>query len=291
MNTGMNNGKSYRLGLYEKAMPPRLSFAEKLAAAKGCGFDFVEMSIDESDEKLARLDMHAGEISEIHSAMDSEGIYLESICLSGHRKYPLGSRNENVRLRSLEIMRKAIELSYRLGIRCIQLAGYDVYYEESGADTREYFEDNLKTSVEYAEKFGVVLAFETMETPFMNTVAKALRYVNKIRSPYLKIYPDTGNITNSGADVEQDILAGKGEIVAAHLKETRPNVFREVKFGTGYVDFAGAARAYRSANVRKFLAEMWYAGDERWREEIAEANVYLRKFLDREFQACDITSV
>ena len=44
----------YELGLYEKAMPGYLSMAEKLRAAKKAGYDYVEMSIDETDEKLNR---------------------------------------------------------------------------------------------------------------------------------------------------------------------------------------------------------------------------------------------
>ena len=47
--------KHYQLGLYEKAMPGTLSWREKLEAAREAGFDFVEISIDETDQKLARL--------------------------------------------------------------------------------------------------------------------------------------------------------------------------------------------------------------------------------------------
>ena len=41
--------KSYTLGLYEKAMPKDLTWEEKLLAAKEAGYDFVEISIDETD--------------------------------------------------------------------------------------------------------------------------------------------------------------------------------------------------------------------------------------------------
>lgn len=50
------NMKNYTLGLYEKAMPETLSFKEKLKSARKAGFDFVELSIDETDAKLSRLD-------------------------------------------------------------------------------------------------------------------------------------------------------------------------------------------------------------------------------------------
>ena len=41
-------------------------------------------------------------------------------------------------------MEKALKLADELGIRIIQLAGYDVYYEEGDEETREYFRNNLK---------------------------------------------------------------------------------------------------------------------------------------------------
>ena len=44
------------LTVYEKAMPGSLTWQEKLVAAKSAGFDGVEISIDETDAKLARLD-------------------------------------------------------------------------------------------------------------------------------------------------------------------------------------------------------------------------------------------
>lgn len=47
--------KKYRIGLYEKAMPDELNWREKLICAKECGYDFVEISIDESEARLSRL--------------------------------------------------------------------------------------------------------------------------------------------------------------------------------------------------------------------------------------------
>ena len=41
--------RAYTLGLYEKAMPSDLTWKEKLETAKAAGYDFVEISIDETD--------------------------------------------------------------------------------------------------------------------------------------------------------------------------------------------------------------------------------------------------
>ena len=48
--------KQVPLGIYEKALPAGECWLERLQLAKQLGFDFVEMSVDETDERLARLD-------------------------------------------------------------------------------------------------------------------------------------------------------------------------------------------------------------------------------------------
>ena len=277
--------KKYAIGLYEKAMPPSLSWREKLAFAKEAGYDFVEISIDEKDEKLARLDWTADERLELVRTMKEVGLPIRSMCLSGHRKYPLGAPDPEVRARGMEIMEKAIILADDLGIRIIQLAGYDVYYGESSAQTKAWFLENLKKATEMAAVRGIMMGFETMETDFMNTVWKSMYYVDAVGSPYLGVYPDSGNLTNaavsSGGNVLDDLWSGRGHIVALHLKETVPGVFREVPFLTGHVDFkAVIARAW-AMGIRRYVTEMWYIGnDDTWAEDIRFACREMSKLLD-----------
>lgn len=278
--------RAYTLGLYEKAMPSGLSWKEKLTEAKQAGFDFVEISIDETDAKLARLDMTAHERAELVRTMAEVGLPIRSMCLSGHRKYPLGHPDPEVRRRSMEIMEKAILLADDLGVRIIQLAGYDVYYEEGTAETRRLFEENLRRAALLAARHGVLMGFETMETPFMNTVEKAMRYVREVDSAYLGVYPDLGNITNAahvyGTDVLEDIRSGHGHLHAMHLKETVDGVYREVPFGTGHVDFESGIRTAWECGVRRFVTEFWYVGAEDWRADLMQACGMMRAILDRQ---------
>lgn len=137
----MGNRK-YLLGMYEKSMPNSLSIREKLEMVKTTGFDWLEISIDETDEKLSRLDWSEEEINEVKNAIDETGIKIRTMCLSGHRKYPLGSLNDETAEKSLEIMKKAVLFADKLNISIIQLAGYDVYYEESNEETRKRFLKN-----------------------------------------------------------------------------------------------------------------------------------------------------
>ena len=278
--------KGYTLGLYEKAMPGSLTWKEKLLAAKSAGYDFVEISIDETDEKLSRLEMTGQERLELVRLMAETGIPIRTMCLSGHRKYPLGSSDPQVCGRGMEIMQKAIQLADDLGVRIIQLAGYDVYYEESSLETKKRFLTNLKKAVNMAERTGVLLGFETMENEFMNTVEKAMKYVTLVGSSYLNVYPDIGNITNAAhtykTDVLEDLYIGKGHLVAMHLKETVPGRFREIPYGTGHVDFENAVHTAWELGIRKYVTEFWYTGSDAWAEDLKSASKMFRKILDDE---------
>lgn len=280
--------RDYLLGMYEKAVPADITWEERLRVAGESGFDYVEISVDESDARLARLEWTASERRDLVRTMGEVGVPVRSMCLSGHRKYPFGATDPEVRARSLEIMQKAVELACDLGVRTIQLAGYDVYYEQGTDDTRRWFAENLARAVEMAAREGVLLGFETMETPFMDTVEKAMRYVDLVGSPYLGVYPDMGNLTNAsflyGVSVADDMRTGAGHLIAAHCKETIAGHYREIPFGTGTTDYDGALDVLVAEGVRRYVAEFWYVGSEAWREDARFAADYVRGKIDAAFE-------
>ena len=252
------------LGIYEKALPKMLSWPERLALAKSCGFDFVEMSVDESDERLSRLTWDKKQRTELVGAMLESGIAIPSMCLSAHRRFPFGSRDDAVRSRAREIMTQAIQLARDLGIRTIQLAGYDVYYEQQDEGTKQRFAEGLAWAVESAAAAQVMLAVEIMDTPFMNSITKWKVWEQQIASPWFSVYPDVGNLTAWGNNVDDELRLGIDRIAAIHLKDTYPvtdtcaGQFRDVPFGDGCVDFVGLFKTLKKLNYRgSFLIEMW----------------------------------
>ena len=134
---------------------------------------------------------------------------------------------------------------------------------------------------------GIMMGFETMETDFMNTVWKSMYYVDAVGSPYLGVYPDSGNLTNaakaSGGNVLDDMYAGRGHIVALHLKEKVPGVFREVPFLTGHVDFPAVIERAWNLGIRRYVTEMWYVGnDDTWADDIRFACRSMSDILNRQ---------
>lgn len=269
---------TYRIGLYEKATPSELTWEERLESAKEAGYDYIEMSVDETDMRMSRLDWDDEQIYDLLAAQKKVGLPIETICFSAQRKYPLGSKIWEREAK--ELLRKGVIFARKLGIRIIQTQGYDCYYEETSDETtRERFYRNLEEGTMFAASHGVMLAMETMENDFMNTVEKAMYSVNRVNSPYLQVYPDIGNISNATKDVTGDLMTGKGHIAAAHLKETVPGKFREIPYGTGQVDFPAAIAQLYELGVRRYVSECWYCGEANWREIIKDN----RRFLDDQF--------
>ncbi|MBT8354848.1 MAG: L-ribulose-5-phosphate 3-epimerase [Desulfofustis sp.] len=253
-----------KLGIYEKALPPGISWEKRLAIGEKLGFHFVEISVDETDERLARLEWTLEERKDFCRAVMESPLTVPTMCLSGHRRFPLGSRDPDTRAQALNIMEKAVRFAVDTGVRTIQLAGYDVYYEESDSDTRKWYLENMQKCLDMAAREQVMLAMEIMDHPFMNSILKFINMKQLLNSPWFTVYPDIGNLSAWGNDVPEELLLGFPQIVALHLKDTlavtsdHPGTFKEVDFGNGCVDFPGAFTKLKELGYAgPFLIEMW----------------------------------
>lgn len=252
------NLQDNRIGIYEKAIPNRFDWEDKIKIAKEAGFDFIEISVDESEDRLSRLDWDQETRSNLLALLTKNNITIDSMCLSGHRLYPFGSANDETRKRAYEIMDKALILANDLHIKTIQLAGYDVYYEESTELSIKRFIDGLKYSAKKAEQQGIMLSIEIMDTPFIGTITKGLEFVKIVNSPNLELYPDLGNLSRWCDSPSDELEKGIDVITAIHLKDTQPGKFKCVPFGEGTVEFETLFNKLKDLNYQKsFLIEMW----------------------------------
>lgn len=279
--------RKHKLGIYEKALPKQISWQDRLSIAKACGFDFVEISIDETDERLARLDWSKKERLALVKAIVNTGVTIPSMCLSGHRRFPFGSRDEATRRKAYDIMEKAIQFAVDTGIRTIQLAGYDVYYEEQDEGTIERFQQGLEWAVERAASHQVTLAVEIMDTQFMSSISRWKKWDEIIKSPWFTVYPDLGNLSAWNDNVAEELKLGIDKISAIHLKDTYKvtdscaGQFRDVPFGEGCVDFVHCFKTLAELNYRgAFLIEMW---TEKADEPIAEI-IQARRWIEQKMQ-------
>jgi len=250
------------VGLYEKALPGHWSWDRRLAGAAEAGYNYVEISIDESAERLARLKWPAAEKAALRRAIAGSGVPLRTMCLSGHRKYPLGSRSPQARARAEAIMRDAIEFAVDVGVRIVQIAGYDVFYEESDAGTAARFVEGLQRAAEWAGQAGVMLALENVDVPLSESICRCMEIVRQVNSLWFQIYPDMANTAAAGYDPVAELAPCAGHLVAVHVKDSLPRVIRRVPFGSGIVPFEPVFRVLADQGYRGLLTiEMW-ADDE-----------------------------
>ena len=181
-----------------------------------------------------------------------------TMCLSGHRKYPLGSREPEVRRRSLSVLRQAVEFGSDIGLRIIQLAGYDVFYEPSDETTRALFLDGLQCGVRWAGQAGVMLGLENVDVPIVESVGKLLQVVRTINSPWLRLYPDMANLLAAGYHPPGELRQAAGYLVAVHVKDGLPRIIRGVPFEQGHVPLAETFQAMADTGFwGPMTVEMW----------------------------------
>ena len=156
------------LGIYEKALrsgPLAVSgnrvdgeawrvFLDQVPHA---GFSFLDLSIDESPEREARLDWDAGQCRTVRRAAEAAGTDIGGICLSVHRRIGPGSADPAVRRRAREVMARGLQVCHDLGVPVIQLAGYYCYYEDPNPDAERWYAQLLADAVPLAARLGGVM--------------------------------------------------------------------------------------------------------------------------------------
>lgn len=179
-----------------------------------------------------------------------------------------------VREQAFVIMEKAIILAYKLGIRCIQMAGYNVYYEPQSQETHLRFIEGMKKASKMVERAGVMLGVEIMDTSYLNSLSKFEILKREIPSPYFTAYPDVGNISGWNYDVCTELKLSQNHIVQIHLKDTLKvsdtckGQFRDLVIGEGEVDFPAIFKTLVEMDYSAPLViEMW-AQDVHWLENM-----------------------
>lgn len=255
----MNKFAKQPIGIYEKGLPYSISWKERLLMAKRIGFDYIELSIDEDEERIARLDWSASQKRELQTMAQDLQIPIFSLCLSAHRKYSLGSTDPSTRKKGRDILAKAIDFSCELDIRYIQIMGYWVFYEPISPASRDLFLEGLYCGTRQAAQQGIMLGIENVESrKHIGSIEQAMEYVKLINSPWFQLYSDFANLYALGFDVPSELKKGKGHFIAMHVKDAEPNQVRRIPFGQGCVDFLTSFNSLAELNFQgPFLIEMW----------------------------------
>ncbi|RRD51434.1 L-ribulose-5-phosphate 3-epimerase [Arachnia propionica] len=248
-----------QLGIYEKALIGIEDWTRFFAQVPEAGFSFVDLSIDESPERAARLDWDRDIRRRVRRAAEDTGTRIGGLCLSLHRRVMPGSRDPEIRRQAAEVYRKGIRLAADLGVSVLQVAGYYAHYEEPDEGARQRWIDSLMAALPQAAHEGVILAVENVDGTDITSVPDVMDIVDLARSPWLQCYPDVGNIAGHGGSSGPELAACEGHLVALHVKDVLPGQPRRVPFGTGIADFDQAfAELHRQEWSGRVMLEMWH---------------------------------
>jgi len=246
------------LGIYEKALRWTGDWGQLFTDARAAGFSFVDLSVDETPERRARLEWTAKTRREVRAAAEREGIQLGGVCLSVHRAVGPGSADPAVRAEADRIFEQGIDLCHDLGIPVLQVAGYYAYYEDRDAGQRERYVASLRRAIPKAARAGVLLGIENVDGNDVSSISRGMNIVREIDSPWLQMYPDVGNIAEQQLDEIEELRAGEGHMLAIHLKDVRVREPRRVPMGEGIANFPKAfAELVRQGWSGRMMIEMW----------------------------------
>lgn len=273
------------IGVYEKALCSSDSWEALFTQVRQAGFTFIDLSVDESPERMARLEWSASQRRAVRRAAETTGVQLGGLCLSAHRKVGPASADPKIREQALHMLLAGIDLCADLGIPVLQVAGYYAYYEPAHPRAREYYLQLLRVGAARASIQGVLLGIENVDGTDITSIRAALSICDDVGSAYLQLYPDIGNLAEQQLDVVAELAAGQGRMVAMHAKEVLPGQPRRVPMGQGSVPWPEAfGELARQQWTGRLMLEMW---NDDAADSVAKAAL-AREFLEQQIQAAGI---
>ena len=270
--------EKYTFGIYEKALQAD-SWEKMFSDAANSGYTYFELSIDETDRRIERLDWDLGKRLEVLQTAKNQNIEIFSANLSGQRRFPMGSADKVVEEKSMIMLEKGINLCVDMGIRVLLLSGFDVYYETSTTETKKRYVENLFRGSKLAERSGVMLGIEPVEGNIMS-VKQAVEIVNQVQSPWLQVYPDVANLAAMGFNPVEELAAGSGHSIGLHIRDAKEGTSYNIPIGTGIVDFKGVfEQLKKNAYGGPIIIELWNEDNPDYLSIIQNEREYLEKIL------------
>jgi L-ribulose-5-phosphate 3-epimerase len=153
---------------------------------------------------------------------------------------------------------RSIELAADLGVKVIQVMGYDAFYEPSTESTQACYLEGLREGIHWASTAGIMLGLENGDHELVDSVEKTMRFVKILNSPWFQAYPDIGNMTAAGYSPLEQLPLAAGHLLGLHVKDTRPGELRGVPLEHGIVPFMETFRLLaRMSFTGPLVIEMW----------------------------------
>ena len=195
---------------------------------------------------------------EIETMTPGLAMYMKELCIENKVDVAVLGCYLNLGNPDPQQLAKIVE-KYKAHIRFASVLGCAVVGTETGAVNTEYkfepanhseealeiFIKNLRPVVDYAEKFGVILAIEPVYKHIVYTIERARKVLDAINSPNLQIIFDAVNVLSVDNIKDQDEIIQKAfdllgnDIAIIHAKDfvVENNDIVSVAAGTGGLNY------------------------------------------------------
>jgi len=218
--------------------------------AKEIGFDGVEYCI--GDNYADSLLWQADGAEKLKALADAAGIEISSLSPGVFSSRHPAVDDPEKRAEGRKLLTHVIEVCPPLDTKAILAPMFPRDFNEWSDEKWQSLIDGLKPLAEVAEKHEVVLALETMFNADQISMV-----VDSIGSPCVKVYYDTGNLTNRGYDAPAEIRQLGDRMGMIHAKDTDRKML-----GEGGVDFKGVSDAIRDIGYDGYIVLETPVGDD-----------------------------
>jgi len=207
-----------------------------LAVAKRCGLDGIEIEAGGAKDQLECSDAELQK--QFLAESEKTGVVLSSICMGLCNSNPIFSDP-----RAKSWLEQTIDANAAMGAKPILVAFFGSGNMKGKKDAQAKTIEVMKSVAERAEKKGVVLGLENTLSAEEN-----IEIVDKVGSPFVRVYYDIGNSYGGGYDVPKEIRTlGTKYICEIHFKDGNSLL------GKGRIDMAAVGQAVREIGYEGWI--------------------------------------
>ena len=222
-------------GLVFDMVSADLSYPDRFKLVRDSGFAVVQ-ALTEPDQRKAE---------QMKQAAEAAGVRIDSVMNVDHWQYPLSSSDASVVEKSLAGMRTSLHNAKLWGADTVLLVPAVVNPQTSYRDAWTRSQAQIKTLLPLAQELKVVIAIEEVWNKFLLSPLEMARYIDELKSPWIKAWFDVGNVVLYGYPQDWIRTLGK-RIVNVHLKDfkRKEGGYSWVNLGDGDVDWAAVRQAF-----------------------------------------------
>lgn len=211
------------------------------------GFDGVEIALQEKDDVDSSL---------INDKLAENNLVCSSLCALVGAGTDLRGPDKTVIENGKQYIRDLIDAAVELAAEVVVGPLYSAVGRADLIDAEQRKTDwllvknGLKDVCAYAEDKGIYLALEPLnrfETDFMNIAEDALRMIDEVGSPMLKVHLDTFHMNIEEKSSADAIRAVGDKLYMLHTSENDRGAP-----GTGQVDWSGISQAVKDTGYNRW---------------------------------------